>query len=70
MFEKLIDRIVDEVCRRVVPEMESMFSEHERNMEVMKSDIIESMAEVAEQEQRVSRISREVADAVVQRFRV
>ena len=70
MLEKLINRIVDEVCRRVVSEIESLFSEHEKKMAAMKSDIIESMSEVAEQEQRVTNMTQAVADAVVDRFRI
>lgn len=70
MIDSIVNRVVDEVCRRLVPEIETMFAEQQKKICELRSDLVSNMNEVAEAEQRVAKISREVADAVVARFRV
>ena len=70
MFEKLIDRIADEVVRRLKVELD-LFSEVQfGRVDTLEERLVRHMNQVAEQDQRVARISREVADAVVKRFKV
>lgn len=70
MIEKLIDRIADEVVRRLKVELD-LFSEVQcERVDSLENRLVRHMNQVAEQDQRVARISREVADAVVKRFKV
>lgn len=70
MFEKLIDRIAEEVVRRLKVELD-LFSEVQfGRVDTLEDRLVKHMNQVAEQDQRVARISREVADAVVKRFKV
>lgn len=70
MFEKLIDRIADEVVRRLKGELDLLSEVQCGRVDTLEERLVRHMNQVAEQDQRVARISREVADAVVKRFKV
>lgn len=70
MIEKLIDRIADEVVHRLKVELDLFSEVHRGRVDALEERLVGHMSRVAEQDQRVARISREVADAVVKRFKV
>ena len=70
MIEKLIDRIADEVVRRLKVDLDLFAEVQCGRVDALEDRLVKHMNQVAEQDQRVARISREVADAVVKRFKV
>ena len=70
MFDSLIQKIVDAVCARVLPEIEALFLEQEKMISAVRDNIIQNANDVAKSDHRIAKISKATADAVVDRFNI